>query len=109
MNKVIMGALMVLALFVVSASAQQQVCISQEAANKCAELAENGKIQTDKIAVLEESLRGRDKMIDELKVRLAMETQRATDAEAHNMKLVALMEAVLKSYTKPKKWGIIVF
>jgi hypothetical protein len=108
MKKYLLTIAFCLTLFTVSVSAQE-VCISQEAANKCAELAESGKAQTDKIALLEEALRGRDKIIDELRIKFAMEGQRATDAEAHNMKLVALMEALLKSYTKPKKWGIIVF
>lgn len=80
----------------------QKICISQEAANKCAE-------NVDKIQVLEDVLKERDKIIEDLRIRLAMETQRATDNEATVVRMTALLDVMMKSFTKPKKYGIIVF
>jgi len=79
-----------------------QVCISQESANKCAML-------SDKVEALENALTVRDKAIEELKIALAKETQRGVDQEAAIIRLTAIMDLLIKNYTKPKKFGIINF
>ena len=93
----------------VSVSYGQQVCISQESANKCAELALNEKIMKEQVSILQTQLAERDKIIDELKIRVAVESQKAVDSQAETLRLTAVLEGLLKAYTKPKKWGIIVF
>lgn len=106
----------VLALFVliggyVSTFGQEapKVCISQEAANKCADNVNVIAQQNAEIEALNIALANRDKIIEDLKVRLSAESQKAVDAQAENLRLTAVLEALLKAYTKPKKWGIIVF
>jgi hypothetical protein len=91
------------------AQAEQPVCISQEAANKCADNVNVVAQQKAEIEALRTALGNRDKIIEDLKSRVAVESQRVVDSQAENLRLIALMEALLKSYTKPKKWGIIVF
>lgn len=107
---------MVLALFVliggyVSTFGQEapKVCISQEAANKCADNVNVIVQQKAEIDAMQTALRNRDAIIEELKVKVAVESQKAVDAQAENLRLTAVLEALLKAYTKPKKWGIIVF
>jgi len=80
----------------------QQVCISQESANKCAE-------NVERVKLLEDSITVRDKIIEELKISLAKEVQKTADQEASIIRLTALFDALIKSYTKPKKIGIINF
>lgn len=87
----------------------QQVCISQEAANKCADAINVADQQKTEIEALKNALANRDKIIEELKVKLAVEAQKAVDNEKTVVRMTAILEAMLKSYTKPKKWGIIVF
>jgi septal ring factor EnvC (AmiA/AmiB activator) len=48
-------------------SAQDQICISQEAANKCAELARTDKAKDEKIAALEAKIKAHETTIAELK------------------------------------------
>ena len=55
------------------------------------------------------ALDNRDKIIEELKVKVAVESQKAVDAQAETLRITAVLEGLLKAYTKPKKWGIIVF
>lgn len=111
MTRFLLVALFVLIGGYVSVFGQEapKVCISQESANRCADLAQNEQVQVQKIDLLEKAIRERDKIIEDLKIKLAMETQRATDSEANNLRLTAVMEGLLKAYTKPKKWGLIVF
>lgn len=87
----------------------QQVCISQESANKCAEAVATADAQTKEIEALRNALANRDKIIEDLKIKMAVEAQRATDNEAQVLRMTAVLEGLLKAYTKPKKWGIIVF
>ena len=87
----------------------QQVCIDQATADKCYEAAERAKSQEATIAGLKESVAERDRIIEDLKIKLAIEGQKAVDYEKENLRLIAILEGLIKSYTKPKKWGIIVF
>lgn len=108
MKTVVMTAL----LFVGALTAVGQtepICISQEAANKCAENVNVVAQQKAEIDAMKTALTNRDKIIEELKTKVAVESQRVVDAQAENLRLTAVMEALLKAYTKPKKWGIIVF
>lgn len=93
----------------VASSYGQQVCISQETANKCAEAVATADAQAKEIEALRTALTNRDKIIEDLKVKVAVEAQRATDNEAQILRMTAVLEGLLKAYTKPKKWGIIVF
>jgi hypothetical protein len=81
---------------------QQQVCISQETANTCAEA-------IDRVTALEDAIRERDRIIEGLKVEVARQTQKAVDYEATVVRMTGLLELMLKSYTKPKKFGLINF
>jgi hypothetical protein len=87
----------------------QQVCIDQATADKCYEAAERAKSQEVTITGLRSSIEERDRIIEELKIKLAIEGQKAVDSDKENLRLIAIIESLLKSYTKPKKWGIIVF
>lgn len=87
----------------------QQVCIDQATADKCYEAAQKAKAQEVTIAGLEAAIAERDRIIEDLKIKLAIEGQKAVDYEKENMRLIAILESFVKSYTKPKKWGIIVF
>lgn len=101
--KMIFASLMLIGLMAYAGSAQtDQVCISQDAANKCSEA-------VDKVKALEQSVTVRDKLIEELKIELAKETQKAADREATIVRLTALFDSLIKSYTKPKKIGLINF
>lgn len=106
MRYVILMAFMV---FGVSTVAGQQVCISQEAANKCAENVVTVETQVKEIEALKLALENRDKIIEELKIKVAVESQKAVSNEAQILRMTAVLEGLLKAYTKPKKWGIIVF
>lgn len=86
----------------VAAAQTEQVCISQDTANKCADA-------IDRVAVLEDAVKVRDKAIEDLKVELARQTQKAVDNEATVIRLTTMMEFLLKAYTKPKKFGLINF
>lgn len=101
----------VLFLLVASAAAygQEQICISQEAANKCADNVNVIAQQKAEIDALKTALINRDKIIEDLKVKVAVEAQKAVDNEKAIVRMTAILEAMLKSYTKPKKWGLIVF
>lgn len=57
----------ILLVLVYGASAQDQVCISQEAANRCAELARTDKAKDEKIAALEAKIKAQDATIVELR------------------------------------------
>lgn len=95
---------------VVTSNAQTtQVCVSQETADKCSEAFDTVTAQQKEIEALKEALRNRDKIIEELKVAVAVEAQKAVSNEAQIVRLTAILEAMMKSYTKPKKWGLIVF
>lgn len=99
-----------IACFSIATHAQEQkICISQEAANKCADNVNVVEQQKAEIDALKTALVNRDKIIEDLKIKVATESQKAVDRDAENKKLIALFEAMMKSYTKPKKWGIIVF
>jgi len=87
----------------------QQVCIDQDTANKCYEAAERAKAQEVTITGLKDAIAERDRIIEDLKIKLAIEGQKAVDYEKENLRLIAILEGLIKSYTKPKKWGIIVF
>lgn len=52
----LIGIIAVLLVLAYSAAAQDTVCISQQAANKCAELARTDKAKDEKIAALEAAL-----------------------------------------------------
>jgi uncharacterized coiled-coil protein SlyX len=101
MKKIIMVMALLLGSTAVSYG-QQQVCISQEVANKCSE-------SIDRVIALEDAVKERDRIIEGLKVEVAKQTQKAIDNEATVVRLTTLMEFLLKSYTKPKKFGIINF
>lgn len=79
-----------------------QVCISQEAANKCSEL-------VDKNKALQDALTVRDDAIAQLKIELAQATQKNADQEAALIRLTVLFDTLLKNCTKPKKFGLINF
>lgn len=104
--------LLITGLFVLGCSVVgygQQICISQEAANKCAENTQMVEAQRQEIEALKTALANRDKIIEDLKIKVAVEAQKAVDNEKHIIRMTAVMEGLLKAYTKPKKWGIIVF
>jgi len=107
---------LVIALFVffvagvVTSHAQSgQVCISQETADACANALDTVSVQTKEIEALKDALRNRDAIIEGLKIAVAVEAQKAVGNEAQVIRLTAILEAMMKSYTKPKKWGLIVF
>lgn len=103
MRKLLLLTVVLLVLGVSAAAGQSsQVCISQEAADKCAELADRDKASQEAIAA-------RDKIIVDLKIELAKAVQKNSDQEAALVRLTALFEALIKSYTKPKKIGLINF
>lgn len=92
------------------ANAQQApVCISQESADKCYNAIETIETQKKQIDALNLAIVERDKIIEELKIKLAVESQKAVDKDAEVLRMLAIIESLMKSYTKPKKWGIIVF
>lgn len=95
---------------VVTSHAQSgQVCISQETADACANALDTVTAQAKEIEALKDALRNRDKIIEELKIAVAVEAQKAASNEAQVIRITAILEAMMKSYTKPKKWGLIVF
>jgi hypothetical protein len=61
------------------------------------------------IEALEGALKARDEVIVELKVELGKATQKGTDYEAVNLRLLALIDQLVKTHTKPKKFGLINF
>ena len=61
------------------------------------------------IEALEEALKARDEVITALKVDLSAQTQKATDYEAVNLRLLALIDQLVRTHTKPKKFGLINF
>jgi len=61
------------------------------------------------IEALEGALKARDEVIVELKVELGKATQKATDYEVVNLRLLALIDQLVKTHTKPKKFGVINF
>lgn len=102
MKKLLLTVIFLLGCTAASHAQTGQVCISQEAADKCSEA-------VDRITALEDAIKVRDRLIEELKVEVAKQTQKAVDNEATVVRLTTLMEFLLKNYTKPKKFGIINF
>jgi hypothetical protein len=102
------------------------VCISQAAANVCRDNAALVKAQAEKIAALEESVKARDKAIDELKalnaanvadltarlhkteLELAAKTGELIAKDAIVVRLNAIVD-VLLSRTRKKSIGLIAF
>jgi hypothetical protein len=92
------------------ANAQQApVCVSQETADKCYNAIDTVKAQEKQIEALNKAIEERDSIIGDLKIKLAVESQKAVDKDAEVLRMLAIIESLMKSYTKPKKWGLIVF
>ena len=121
--------LIVVLMFGYSANAQDEpkVCISQEAANKCAELARTDKAKDEKIAALEAQVKARDTTIAELKeanaknvadlatalhkteLALATKTGEIIGCQAQNVEQRAIITALLPMVKKKRNAFITIF
>lgn len=107
----IITILAALILCAVAAHAQEEpkVCISQKAANECAKAVVEAKDYKD----LSEALRkGREedaKIIDDLKIKLAMETQKSISLEAQINYQMKIIDFLLTNGRKKIKIGLINF
>lgn len=82
------------------------VCITQADANKLFSLAQKGKSFDEYKTQAERDITERDKIIENLKINLATETQRGSDRDAEIVRLTAIIEFLLKN-GRVKKYGII--
>ena len=119
--------LIVVLLIPYSAASQTDVCISQEAANKCAELARTDKAKDEKIAALEAQVKARDTAIAELKeanaknvadlataihkteLALATKTGEIIGCQAQNVEQRAIITALLPMVKKKRNAFITIF
>lgn len=119
--------LFVLLLLAYSAAAQTEVCITQEAANKCAELARTDKAKDAKIAALEEALAqsrkneqdliaaGRQNVADltdrlhKTELALATKTGEIIGCQAQNVEQRAIITALLPMVKKKRNAFITIF
>lgn len=123
----ILLALVICSVSVLTGYAQTgDVCISQQAANVCRDNALLVKAQAEKIAALEESVKARDKAIEELKetnrrniadlterlhkteLELATKTGELIAKDAIVVRMNAIID-VLLSRTRKKSIGLIAF
>lgn len=105
---------------------QGRICISQEAANRAAELARENPVLKEKIAVLEAALKAKDETIAELKAtneknvadlktaltktetELSRVTGQLIATEAQMVRFTAIIDFMLKN-GRIKKFGVINF
>jgi hypothetical protein len=80
----------------------EKVCISKEAAEKAVKAFDTVKAQEAQIAELK-------KIIDELKIKTAMLTQKEIDLEAEQKRNGAIIEYLLKNPRKVTKIGLLNF
>lgn len=107
--KILLFSLMFLGSALAINAQQAPVCISQETADKCYNAIETVESQKKQIQALNTAIEERDKIIEDLKLKLAVESQKAVDKDAEVLRMLSIIESLMKSYTKPKKWGLIVF
>jgi len=88
---------------------EEKVCISQDAAQECAACLRERKELRD-LAKANEEARAEDaRIIKDLEIRLAAETQKNIDAEAERLRLMKIVEFLLVNGRKKQKFGLIVF
>lgn len=95
------------------AEPEKKICISQEAANKCAEIAREKPALENKIKILEEALEKKDSSFEQLRqelvraqIELATKTGQLIATEAENVRMQKIIEALLPMLRK-KKIGLI--
>lgn len=97
----------------------EPVCISQEAANKCRDLAKENPALENKIKVLEQALKDKDaahekaiekilKVLKDTEIKLATKTGELIKAENTNNDLLEILKAVLPRMRK-KCNGLVLF
>lgn len=93
----------------VTPNPQPKVCISQEAAN----VAASNAVEVVQLRKLVEELkagRGEDaKIIEDLKIRLAQETQKAIDLNSEKLTYLEVIKVLTANYKSRSKFGIINF
>lgn len=88
---------------------EEKVCISQDAAQECAACVRERK-ELRELAKANEEARAEDaRIIKDLEIRLAAETQKNIDAEAERLRLMKIVEFLLVNGRKKQKFGLIVF
>ena len=113
-------------MLIIAGGVNAQITISQDAANRAAELARENPVLKEKIAVLEAALKEKDKSIEELRAanakniadlkaalhetenQLALKVGQLTATEAQMVRLTAIIDFMLKN-GRTKKIGLIVF
>lgn len=110
MKKLLITFLFLLA-FAFTASAQtdeKPVCVSQETANKLFELGTKGKAYDVLKEASDKAIDERDKIIEDLKIKLAQEVQKNIDNDAEKARLTAIIEVLVPQLRK-KCNGIVLF
>lgn len=82
------------------------ICISREAAEKCATNAAKVDSQQAYIATLEQALKDKDKIIGDLKVEVARYSGRIESCEKNDASNRAIIEILIKN-ARPKRIGLI--
>lgn len=93
-------------LFAYNASAQDQICISRDAAEACATNAAKVKALESQIATLEQALKDKDAVINDLKVEVARTSGRIESCEKNDASNRAIIEILIKN-ARPKRIGLI--
>lgn len=111
MKKILLLLLPLIFTFAVNAQTTQinddkVICISQESANLAAQAVTERNALREEVTVLKEAKDSERAINVDLKIRVATETQRSTDKEAENVRLVAIIEFLLKN-GRVKKVGLI--
>ena len=106
MKKLLVILLLLLAGMVSSASAQEQVCISREAATSCLTAQDRAKALEAENAALKQAIADLKDEISTIKIELARTTGEKTQLEATLVRYNAIMDILIKS-ARPKKIGLI--